>query len=189
MTRHCEDLDPIIRRLWGPDLEAIQAHFLRLDPDTRQARFAGHLNDAAVARYAQNILRLDSLVYGAFVDGRLRAVAELRGLFNGWPATAEAAFSVESNWQNRGIGEALFDHILAVAQNRGVRTLYMICLRENERMTHLARKHDARLHHEPGAIEATLAPHWPTPMSLFDEAFRESRGFACAILQWPDGRS
>lgn len=177
---------PIIRSLWALDRDAIRGHFLRLDPETRKARFAGELSDEAVACYARDILRFDSVVLGAFVGGKLRGIAELRGFLGGWPTTAEAAFSVEQEWQNRGIGEALFDHILAAAQNRGVKTLSMICLRENVRMKQLAQKHDATLHHEPGTIEASLDPHWPTPLSIFREMSKETQGIAHAMWHWPD---
>ena len=55
--------------------------------------------------------------------------------------TAEAAFSVERDWQDQGIGDALITRVIAAAQNRGVNRLDMICLPENRKMQHLAVKH------------------------------------------------
>ena len=179
-----DELIPDIRRLWAVDQEAILSHLLSLDSETRRIRFAGTISDQGIEDYASGILRYDSVICGAFIDGKLRAIAELRGLMNGWPTSAEAAFSVEPAWQNRGIGDTLFDHILAIAQNRSVKTLYMICLRENERMKHLAVKHKAQLEYHPGEVEAHLDTHWPTPFSMVREIAGETRGLTSAMLNW-----
>lgn len=174
-----------IRRLWALDQRSITDHFLRLDTETRRARFAGMISDDGIRTVAEKVLSYDSVVCGAFVHGALHAVAELRGLTHRWPGTAEAAFSVDMDWQNRGIGDALLDHILGRAQNRGVKTLQMICLRDNGRMRRLAAKHNARLQVEPGAIIATLNPHWPTPVTLYREVLHDTGGMAHALLRWP----
>ncbi len=115
---------------------------------------------------------MTAIVCGAFVDGQLRGLVELRGLFQSWPSTAEAAFSVEPDWQNIGIGDALFERMFAMARNRGVRTIQMICLRENSRMRHLAAKHDARLHFNQDATEAILHLLWEGMM----EEWRKGKG-------------
>ena len=177
--------DLLIRRLWAVDQEAISNHLLRLDAETRRVRFGGAINDESVKAYASCILRYDSIVCGAFINGTLRAIAELRGLYRSWPAMAEAAFSVEPDWQNGGIGDALFERVIAFARNRGVKTLYMTCLRENERMRHLAAKHHAQLYFCPGEVEATLDPNWPTPLSLAMEIADETRGMTQAMFRWP----
>ena len=175
----------LIRRLWAVDQEAISNNLLRLDAETRRVRFGGAVNDESVKAYARRILRYDSIVCGAFSSGTLRAIAELRGLYRSWPAMAEAAFSVEPDWQNGGIGDALFERVIAFARNRGVKTLYMTCLRENERMRHLAAKHHAQLYFCPGEVEATLDPNWPTPLSVAIEIADETRGLTQAMFRWP----
>lgn len=174
-----------IRRLWSPDLDAILDHFLRLDPESRRLRFGGPVTDEFIETYARRVLQIDALVYGAYIDGVLRAVAELRGVLPGMQMTAEAAFSVESRWQDAGIGDALVTRIVAAAQNRGVRSLHMICLRENRRMQHLVRKHRAVLGYHAGEAEATLSPPWPTPFSIGEEIAGETQGFVHAVIHWP----
>lgn len=169
-------------RLSAASQSSICDHFQRLDPTSRRARFCGAISDDAVLKYAQNIFRHDAIVCGAFVEGQVRGVVELRGLFRSWPSTAEAAFSVEPDWQNIGIGDALFDRMFAMAQNRGVRTIQMICLKENSRMRHLAAKHDARLHFNQDATEAVLHPYWPTPASVIEEIVGETRGYALRLF-------
>lgn len=176
----------VLRRLFPSDQADIRAHFTRLDAPTRRARFFGAVSDGGVAKYAEAIFRRDVILSGAFVDGHLRGLVELGGVEHGWGSTTEAAFSVEPDWQNRGIGDALFDCILTMARNRGVKTIRMLCLRENIRMQHLAAKHRARLEYQCDTVEAVLHPRWPTPVSMAKEWIGNSGGYAHAITYHKD---
>lgn len=175
--------DLVVRRLRFDDQSDICDHFLRLDALTRRARFLGAVNDNGVMRYAQNILRYDSIACGAFVCGQLRGLVELRGLFHSWPSKTEAAFSVETDWQSIGIGDALFEQMFAMAQNRGVRTIRMMCLKENSHMRQLAVKHNARLEVDNDVVEAILHPAWPTPRSIAVEVIAESREYSNLLFK------
>lgn len=175
-----------IRRLWQSDRPAVTEHFLRLDPETRRLRFGVALKDDSVRSYARQVLSMDAIVYGAFAEARLRGVGELCGFLWHWPPTAEAALSVERPWQDAGIGDALFTRLVAAAQNRSIRALHMTCLRENRRMQHLARKHDAVMEYVPGEVLATLDPPRPTLSSLTEEIVGETRGFARTVLYLPE---
>ncbi|AVO36948.1 GNAT family N-acetyltransferase [Pukyongiella litopenaei] len=158
-----------IRRLWPADRQDIVDHFLLLDAESRRLRFGVPQKDICVQRYAEHLLGMDSVVFGAYVDGRLRGLAELCGFLSQWPRIAEAALSIQRDWQHAGIGDALFTRLIAAAQNRSVRTLHMTCLRENECMQHLARKHEAVLEFIPGEVQATLGPPRPTLSSMTRE--------------------
>ncbi len=175
----------IIRRLWPSDQDQISRHFSRLDNQTRRLRFGGAVSEGFVEQYAGKLIELGTILYGAFPDGELRALGELRGLLDDWPVTAEAAFSVQQPWQDQGLGAALMDRVVAAAQNRGVKSLHMICLRENQKMQHLALKHDAILDYNRYEVEATLDRPWPTPFSLAEEIAGDARGFVQAVLRWP----
>lgn len=177
---------PIIRRLWPNDQAQISKHFSRLDQKTRRLRFGGAVSDEFVEQYSHRLIEFGSLLYGAFPDGELRALGELRGLLDDWPANAEAAFSVQPLWQDQGLGAALMDRVVAAAQNRGVKSLHMICLRENEKMKHLAMKHDAILDFNRYEVDAKLDRPWPTPFSLAEEIAGDARGFVQAVLRWPE---
>lgn len=174
---------PDIRRLWSTDKTILRAHFDRLEPDTRRLRFGTAVSPAFLADYADHALNIDNIVYGAFIDGTLRGVGELRALLGQWPKRAEIALSVETGWQHAGIGDALFSRMVAAAQNRGVRTLFMQCLRENAPMRRLAQRHAAALSFELGEVEATLDPPWPTPLSLAEEIMGDTRTYLRAMLQ------
>ncbi|MEO1139009.1 MAG: GNAT family N-acetyltransferase [Pseudomonadota bacterium] len=175
-------IDPKIRRLWAPDKRDLIDHFERLDPTTRRMRFGAAVSREFVKGYAEDVLSIDCVVYGAFVDGTLRGVGELRSLLGRWPPRAEAALSVESAWQAEGIGDALFARMVAAAQNRGVRSIYMLCLRENNRMVNLAKKHHAYLKFETGDVEATLDPPWPTPFSMVEEMVGSTSSYLRAVF-------
>ena len=62
---------------------------------------------------------------------------------------AEAAFSVEPGFQERGIATELMGNIIRAARNRGVHLLFMNCLAENGKMQAIARKYDAELGSNP----------------------------------------
>ena len=181
INRHPQDI--LVSRIYAANQENIRDHFLRLDFGSRRARFCGAISDYRISKYAKNIFRSDSIVCGAFVDGRLCGVVELRGVFQTWPSNAEAAISVELDWQNVGIGDALFERIFAMAQTRGVRTIRMMCLKENSRMRHLATKHHALLRNDQDTIEAVLRPHWATLTSVMEEVVGETRSYAHRLLE------
>ena len=167
-----------VRCLGFGDQDDICDHFLRLDVQARRARFCGAVSDDAVLRYARKVLRYDNIACGAFVGGALRGLVELSGLFQTWSSKTEAAFSVEAEWQNIGIGDALFEQMFAMAQNRGVRTIKMTCLKENSRMRNLAAKHNAQLVVDTDTVEAVLHPSWPTPISIAKEIIAETREYS-----------
>ena len=185
MLAEVETESLLIRRLWPGDQAQITNHFKSLDADSRRMRFGGTVSEKFAVGYAENLLELGSIAYGAHVDRDLRAVGELRGILDDWPATAEAAFSVQKPWQDKGLGEALMNRVIIAAQNRGVKSLHMMCLAENKKMQHLARKHDALLELHPLEVRATLDQPWPTPMSLAEEFSGEARGFVQAVMRWP----
>lgn len=173
-----------LRKLWMGDLGALQAHLKRLDPEARRLRFGGVTPDDFIDAYVDTAFRLDATIFGVFIDGEIRASAELRGIFAGPAADAEAAFAVETDWQDQGLGSELMNRILTAAQNRGIARLHMICLSENARMRHIAGKFGARLTFAEGEVTGEMAPGGPTPLSLLDEFVHDAQGFVTAVFDW-----
>ncbi len=171
-----------IRKLWATESDKFQSHLLRLDQDNRRMRFGHGVSETFISDYASRMSDLNSLTYGFFVDGEVHAAAELRKLGDSWGADAEGAFSVERDWQDRGLGTELMGRVIRAARNRGVEHLYMSCLAENARMQRIAKKHEANLRFEYGEIIGDIMPSCPTYLSLFEEAFDDSRGFMLAVL-------
>jgi GNAT superfamily N-acetyltransferase len=112
----------------------------------------------------------------------VRAVAELRKLGSGWGADAEAAFSVEPDWQEKGIATELMGRVIRSARNRGVRHLYLSCLAENTKMQAIARKHEAQLKFEYGEVVGEIIPQSSNYFSHMAEAVDDKVGHLLAVL-------
>lgn len=170
-----------IRKLWVADTAAFRDHMLRLDPMTRRNRFGMAASDEFIARYAETSFALDTLIHGVFVGGDLVAVGELRSLGRS-RTDAEAAFSVESDWQGRGFGSRLMERVLLAARNRRIERLYMTCLASNGQMQRLARRAGAELEYEGGDVVGIVVPETPSPASWLREVVRDGYGWAHAVV-------
>jgi GNAT superfamily N-acetyltransferase len=172
-----------VRRLWIGEAELYRQHLLRLDAESRRNRFGGAVSDEFIQRYAEPSALIDAIIYGLFVDGVLRAAAELRLLDRA--GDAEVALSIEKAWQSRGVGTALLERVLLAACNRQVERLHMLCLAENRHMQQLARKFDAELSFQSGSVVGEMkAPH-PTATSLMRELVADGTDLATAMLDVP----
>ncbi len=182
MQTNTHEVVPEIRRLGPADIDDVRKHFTCLDKNSRRLRFGNAVNDGFLNSYAEKIFDSVSIVYGAFVDDKLRGVAEIRGLPSSWTSIAEAAISVEMEWQNLGLGDALLQRLLATAQNRGIRQLCMICLKDNEKMQHLASKYEAILQYDIDWVEGRIVSLKPSINSLYSEFMNEAQSFVKAVL-------
>jgi len=172
-----------IRKLWPTETDKFRDHLLRLDKESRRLRFAHFVSDSFIDDYASRMTEFGSVVYGAIVEGRVRAAAELRRLGDAWGEEAEAAFSVEKAYQDQGIGTELMGRVVRSARNRGVRRLCMSCLAENSKMQAIARKHEADLRFEYGEVIGEIMPETPNYFSIIAEAAEDRVGFMIAVLE------
>jgi GNAT superfamily N-acetyltransferase len=172
----------LIRKMWIGEAARYRNHLLRLDAESRHRRFGGGVSDAYIRNYVTPSMWLDAIVHGFFVDGTLRGAAELRPIGGRMSKQAEAAFSVEKDWQSHGVGSALLERTLLTARNRGVAHLHMACLSDNRRMQQLARKFDAELTFDFGSVVGEVESPHPTPLSMVREWVSDGHGFATAIL-------
>jgi len=168
----------VIRKLWLGETDAYRDHLLRLDPESRHRRFSGAISDEVIARHAATADDVGVIVYGFFIDGVLRGAAELR--HDGSPSAheAEAAFSIERPWQSHGVGTELLERTLLSARNRGIKSLRMNCLVENQRMQQLARKFDAEFSFDFGSVVGEVDPPRSTLLSMMREAIADSSDIA-----------
>jgi RimJ/RimL family protein N-acetyltransferase len=174
-----------IRKLWPTEPQKFRDHLLRLDGESRRMRFGMAVDDEFIQAYADRADFLKSVIYGYFVDGEMHAAAELRAIGDNWRDEAEAAFSVETAFQDTGVGTDLLGRVILAARNRGVSRIYMNCLSENRKMQHVARKYDAELHFEHGEVVGQVRTPGPTPASLWSEAMDDGNGFVMAVLELP----
>jgi GNAT superfamily N-acetyltransferase len=175
--------DGVIRRLWPTEANKFRDHLLRLDRDSRRLRFAHAVSDTFIEDYASRMSEYGSLVYGHVLDGQVRGAAELRRLGDTWGEEAEAAFSVEKPFQDRGVGSDLMGRVVRAARNRRIRRLYMSCLAENAKMQVIAKKHEAVLRFEYGEVIGEILPEQPNYFSIMAEAAEDRVGFMIAVLE------
>lgn len=174
--------DGTVRKLWPGETDAYRDHLLRLDPVSRNTRFSGAVSDDVIARHAATANNIGVVVYGFFVEGTLRGAAELRPLGPLFSQEAEAAFSIEQEWQSHGVGTVLLEHTLLTARNRGIKMLRMDCLADNRRMQQLARKFEAGLKFDFGGVVGEVDPPRYTPLSLMREAVADAQGVASTMF-------
>lgn len=174
-----------IRKLWVGDADRYRDHLLRLDTESRHSRFAGAVSDDFIRSYATGLFGADNVVHGFFADGILRGAAELRrgpSVLTDVKSEAEAAFTVEADWQSNGVGSALLERTLLAARNRGVKRIKMACLRDNRRMQQLARKFAAEISFDFGGVIGAVKAPRPTPLSLMRELAADSNGWVTTML-------
>ncbi|KQT52687.1 hypothetical protein ASG43_19760 [Aureimonas sp. Leaf454] len=173
----------VLRSLRADETALFTAHLARLDAETRRLRFGNPVNDVFLARYAELALSSDAIVKGCFVDGTLRGVGELRFL-SGDRTDAEGAFCLERPFQGRGLGDRLFERLVTAARNRGVKRLFLTCLRENRRMQRIADHHGAELSFTGGDVMAEIRRPYADVRSLSREWRDEGEAFVFAMLDW-----
>lgn len=178
-----------IRKLWVTENNKFRDHLLRLDADSRRLRFGHMVGDDFIVEYANRSKTMaghsQCVIYGGFVDGEMIAAAELRKLGEVWAPDAEAAFSVESAYQDTGIGTLLMGRLIRSARNRKIQHIYMNCLVENGKMQRIAKKYEADLHFEYGSVIGDVVPEGPSYLSLWQEAVDDRYGFVMAVLNLP----
>jgi GNAT superfamily N-acetyltransferase len=171
-----------IRKLWPSEADAFRDHLLRLDKNSRRLRFAHGVSDAFIEDYALRMGDDGTIVYGYVAEGTVRACAELRRVGETWGSDAEAAFSVETEFQDQGLGSELMGRVIRAARNRGVAKLYMSCLAENSKMQAIARKHEAELRFEYGEVVGEIVPQDWNYFSVLQEAVEDRVGYMMAVL-------
>lgn len=174
-----------IRKLWSTEIQKFRDHLLRLDEESRRMRFGMAVDNDFIQAYADRADFLKSVIYGYFVGGEMRAAAELRTIGDSWREEAEAAFSVETAFQDTGVGTDLLGRVILAARNRGISRIYMNCLSENRKMQRIARKYEADLHFEHGEVVGQMRMPAPTPASIWSEAIDDGSGFVMAVLELP----
>ena len=171
-----------IRKVWATESQAFCDHLLRLDKKSRRMRFAHSVPDKFIIDYASRMSDNGAVVYGYFEDSEIRAAAELRKLGDRWGHEAETAFSVEPDYQGKGLGSELLGRIIRSARNRGIAHLYMSCLPDNQRMQAIAKKHEAELRFEYGDVVGDIVPQAPDYISVFSEAMEDRVGYMLGVL-------
>lgn len=177
---------PVVRRLWLSDRQAVLNYFCRLDAETRANRFMGQVSEAGIRIYADQAMAARGVMFGAFVDGTLRGLGELRPAGPGASSyflgpAAEAAFAVERPFRRKGLGAALFARITQAARNRGVSDLHVRCFARNGPMIRLATRQGAALSRDGLEADGALHLERATPLSFWYESIAEAFDFTLSV--------
>lgn len=176
-----------VRRLHGDEHALYLDFMLGLDAQTRHDRFCAAVGDEFVLRHAARAFAPNALVFGCFIDGTLRGVAELHVAQGESPS--EAAFAVDRHFQSKGIGTALLEAVVLAARNRGANRVRVMCLRTNLAMRRLAQKAEARLTLTLDEVEGEITTPRATPLSRLREASAEAADRAIRYLGGPQRRA
>lgn len=176
-----------VRRLRGDEHALYRDFMLGLGARTRHDRFCAGVDDGFIVRHAARVFGSGALVYGCFLDGTLRGVAELHLGRDGQPS--EAAFAVDPRFQSRGIGTALLEAVVLAARNRNAVRVRVTCLRTNLAMRRLAQKAEARLTLTLDEVEGEITAPRATPLSWAREFAAEVADRVIRRLRAPERRA
>jgi hypothetical protein len=157
------------RYLRSIDANAYRDHLLRLDADSRYGRFSNVLSDKSVKQYVDEIDWTWCKIIGFFGNGALRGAAEIRYERALFPASADLAFSVETEFQNTRVGTNLMARSLLNLRNRGVNTAHVVCLLTNTWMQKLALRYRADTMARNGDVFLTIEVPYGTAGTLLAE--------------------
>lgn len=171
----------VIRKLRADEAPLYRKFLLGLDAQSRRDRFCADVSDSFIIQHADRTRDGNTLLHACFVDGELRAVAELYLGQEG--PEAEAAFLVDPALRGHGIGSALLDATVLAARNRGYCRIKVICLRGNFAMRRLAQKAEAKLMLTFDELHGEIVAPTPTALSWLRETVVDAHEAAAGIWQ------
>lgn len=175
----------VIRKLLPTDRQLFRDHLLRLAPGDRQSRFIGVVSDPTIDDYCNRIDWISEVILGCFVDGKLRAAVELKRDDGILGTRGEISVSVEAPWQGQKIGTELMRRMLNIARNRGLTTVYLLCMAENRRMQRIVRRFEGVCAFDHCDVEGDIKLSFPTPQSILTEISDDLGGVAATMIgQW-----
>ena len=178
------DMIAIIRKLAPVEHGTYRDHLLRLNTQDRSARFHAPMSDQGIDRHVDSFSWPRTQLIGVFIDGELRAAAELQIQFS-WRGghEAELALSCEREFQGSGLGTELVRRALLLARNRGIRGVRLLYQATNGRMRRIAKSLNGVTLAE-GAEFDTVLPVVPADLlSVMHELFEDGKTLVTIFMQ------
>ena len=152
------------------DKRKLTTHLQSLQGEERRLRFGGSVNDDYIASYVEKSFDSDSKWFGIdHIDNKLVAACHVAVLDD----MAELGCSVDAEYRNQGLAQAMFDRAVTWLRTRGIQDVCMHCLAENGAMKHIARKNDMTVVTEYGESDANVHLEPPTPSVLLQDAYAD----------------
>jgi GNAT superfamily N-acetyltransferase len=155
-------------------LAGYATHLKNLSEADRYTRFCYAIKDENIDQFILSMLYNadDHHLFTAEFDNIVVGFGHLAREGSDW----ELAVSVDGKYQGQGVADQLMDFMIDWGKTRGIHSVFMHCITQNQRIQHLARKHGLRMVERDGAevtSRVDLPP--PTPMDYTAEFLREQR--------------
>ena len=161
----------LVKQLSSRHQNAIIAHYLNMDREGIYLRFGTYPSTETIEKYVrQTDFTRDGVLGVIDTDLRLLGVAHVAII----QQNAEIGFSVLPEAQGKGMGQALLEHAVRYAKNRGVENIIMYCLPQNNIVKHLAQKHGLAIRQEQGETSANLSAPPGNFFTLIEERYNET---------------
>jgi len=150
LTRLADGTRLFIRPIRSDDKALLAAGLKRLSPESRYKRFLGP-KPRFTARELEYLTEIDGVDHVAYVALRGDAPKELIAVGRmvrsaTYPKAAEIAVTVWDEFQRRGIGKLLGDHLAMAARDRGIRYLTATMAADNHAAHRLLHHVSSQLH-------------------------------------------
>lgn len=145
-----------------PGDEEIERKFIeRLSPQSRRFRFLGAIASPST-RLVEQFTHPDPVRDAAFValiaDGAEKSEIGVARFSAGTDmSTCECAIAVSDEWTGKGLATILMRHLIEIARQRGIRSMYSIDAIDNQPMQELAEHLGFERRHDPD--DATQVIH------------------------------
>lgn len=137
------DMDFIVKKLNINHKKDVLNHFLRLDSESIHSRFCTAMKDDNLKNYVEKINFSENGIFGVF--NRNLDIVGVGEIVNYKTKTdnkeAEIGFSVEKEYQGKGLGNKLMQKMVRYAKINNIDTVYMYSQRSNNASIHLAKKY------------------------------------------------
>lgn len=160
----------IPRKLSTLDKRKLISHLQSLQGEERRLRFGGTVSDDYIASYVESSFDGESKWFGVdHIDNKIVAACHVAILDD----MAELGCSVDADYRNQGIAQAMFDRAVTWLRTMGIQDVCMHCLAENGAMKHIARKNDMAVVTEYGESDANVHLEPPTPVVHLVDAYAD----------------
>ncbi len=140
--------------LYEEDRPALEAHFLRLDPESRRRRFGVALPDEGVRRLVAQ-LPLGQHAWGVYIWGELKGTAFVLP-YKAQPWRGEFAITLGTSLRGRGWGKMLTQTALETAYMEGRTEVDVFYLSENTPMQRICARYPGPMERDGGDCHKTI---------------------------------